>query len=454
MASFLRVEQQLLNCVWDQPDLVYEFDKPYFLNNTAQDIFYTLKELYDHQVNITKEEVISFGLTKNEGITKEAIDGLREREYDLGSFDFYLKSLKGQYAKNKIQEELLEETVLEFSKKGDLDLDRAAELVSNINRHLEMIGGKEDSLLSLSQILTEYRGVLLKRQRGEYHFPTGDSLLDKYLTTGFSPGEITTIFGATGVGKSTYVLNLINKQLNRRIPSVYFTLEMSRIATMDRLMSIRQKLASRKLHLDPDTEDDESEMVFDMLEIETELLKKLEDNFFLVDDADMTINELENLVKKAQKLLNKKYLIITLDLFTMLSDVGTEASMIEEGMNRMHTVAKRTGCHFVLVVQANRNADSARIPTIEQIDNLRPSLNSIKNSQAIAERSRQVLGVFRPKYYADRLFPESEELELMTDTLEIQVLKQSNGGVGAILRYLYDAETFRCLPYIEEEEEF
>ena len=450
MLSTFKTEQQVLCCIWENPDLLYKIDKDYWHSNPARIIKSSIQELYENGVPITVNEIVTLGNKKDSSVTKENLEKIKEQEYDIASFDFYLKNLRKNWAKEQIEENLLKDTLIEVSKKGELNVDLLREYTSKVDQMLEVIEGKESLLRSISEITENYRGVLIKRKRGEYHFDTGDSHLDSYLAQGFPPGEITTLFGATGVGKSMYALNLVSKQINKMIPSVYYTLEMSEIASMDRLISIRQKIPSSFFRLDENGElPDEA---FKILEKETSYLKKYENRFFMVENPSISLSDFEVTVKEAQKRMNTKYLIATIDLFTMMSDVGQRADEIEQAMNQLHSIVKRTGIHALIVVQANRSADSANVPTIEQIHNLRPSLNHIKNASAMAERSRLVIGAFRPKYYASRLFPESEDLELMDDVLELQILKQSSGQVGQIVRYIYDAECFRVYPYISEND--
>lgn len=451
MLSIIKTEQSCLNCIWDNPDLLYKLDQDYWNTNAARSIKDSIQELYENKVPITINEIVAIGNKKDSTITKENLEKLRNQEYDIASFDFYLKNLRKNWAKEQIEDRLLKNTLLEVSKKGDLNVEVVRELVADIDRKLEVIEGKDSLLRSLNEVAENYRGVLIKRKRGEYKFSTGDSHLDSHLAQGFPPGEITTLFGATGVGKSMFALNLVNKQINKRIPSVYYTLEMSEIASMDRLISIRQKIPASFFRLNEDGElPDEA---FKLLEQESRYLKKYEDSFFLVENPSISLSDFEVTIKEAQKRMNTRYLIATVDLFTMLSDVGQKADEIEQAMNKLHSIVKRTGIHALIVVQANRSADGARVATIEQINNLRPSLNHIKNANAMAERSRLVLGAFRPKYYASRLFPESEDLELMEDQLQLQILKQSSGEVGKIIRYVYDAECFRVYPLISEEDD-
>ena len=135
----------------------------------------------------------------------------------------------------------------------------------------------------------------------------------------------------------------------------------------------------------------------------------------------------------------------------MNSSKGTLATTIELAVNRLNAIAKKEGVCIVAIAQMNRGADSTRIESIDELEKLRPTLNNVKNSGALGERSRVVLSVFRPKYYASRLFPNDEGLEFMPDELEIQVLKQSMGSVGVIGRYNFNGPTFTCRPLSDEE---
>jgi replicative DNA helicase len=110
-------------------------------------------------------------------------------------------------------------------------------------------------------------------------------------------------------------------------------------------------------------------------------------------------------------------------------------------------MTKRTRIHLVLVVQAvQKSLENHRPTTIEGLRVFRPTLADIKNSSAIAERSRQVLAVYREHYYAAKFFPEDPLVQEESDIMEVQVLKSSNGAVGTKIKYLYDGNAFRLYP--------
>lgn len=452
MLSIIKIEQQNLNTIWDCPEYIYKFDRPYFISEIANDIFITIKKLYENGIKITISDVVIYGNSRNKDITKENIEFLRTQDYDIQNFDFYFDNLKKNYAKNKIEEKVLKEIVSETSSKGELDVDRIQEISNTLQENLDIITGKESVLQSIETIGMRYRGVLVARKLGNYSFSSGDSILDSYLLAGFAPGNITTIFGSSGVGKSAFAMNLFNKQINKRIPSMYIALEMDEISTMDRLMSNRKRIPSKFLYFKGEEESMVAEDTFKTIEEGLTDLMTYDDRFFLVDDPSVKLRgDLELLIKEAKKRMRTDYLICTIDLLTMMSDFGAKAFEIEESMNVLSAVAKRQGVHIVAIVQANRDVEKVSVPSIDHIDKLRPkSMVGIKNSAAIGERSRIILSVFRPKHFAKELFPEDESIEYMDETLDITIVKQSQGAAGAMVRYLYDPETFRTYPYIQE----
>lgn len=451
MLSIAQIEHQNLNCIWDSPELIYKFDKNYFISSFANDFLFTLKKLYENKIETSIHNLVTYGSARNAEMTKENLEFLRTQEYSLDEFDFYFSSLKKNYAKIQIEEKLLKDTVLNVSSKGELNVDKIQELTNLMQENLDIIAGKESLLQPIEKIGTRYRGVLVDRKLGRYNFSTGDAVLDKELTMGFAPGQITTIYGASGVGKSSFALNLFSKQINKRIPTMMLSLEMDEISTMDRLIANRQRIPARLLQF----KDEESkEMADETFEKFERGLKDLEsyDNFFLVDDSTLKISDLESLCREAMKKMNSNYLVCFIDLLTMLSDFGEKVIDMERSMNKLSGIAKRLGVHFVCLVQANRTVDSAQIQAVEQLDRLRPkSLHGIKNTAAIGERSRIVLSVFREKHYALELFPDDPQVELMDDILKVTVIKQSSGNTGQVVKYLYEPEMYKMSTYIEIE---
>ena len=293
----------------------------------------------------------------------------------------------------------------------------------------------------------------LKTRAFRKRYPYGDVLLDELLFKGAYPGAITSIAGATGQGKSAYVLNLINGMVNQGIPCMYISLEMSDIDTMDRFISMRKKIPSRDLYIPGDGLDS----IVKIVEEERRKLIAGCGPFYFVDEPSLSISDVLALIKEFKQRTHTEYLVVAIDLVTQLKEftkVGAGmnlAGAIEMAMNQLNAIAKSENVHFIIVSQFGRDADKVKVTEMSDLDLLRPSLNDIKNSNAIAERSRVVLGIFRAKYYADRYLQDDEQAAYLEDIMEVNILKQSNGPVGR-MKYLYEGDIFRVVPILQEEE--
>jgi replicative DNA helicase len=312
----------------------------------------------------------------------------------------------------------------------------------------------DKSLLKSTKDWTdEYLSELIERKTGKiYSF--GDPHLDKYLTRKASPGQFILIAGATGTGKSAYALNLVNGFINLNIPSIYISLEMDGISTMDRLVAMRTEIPVEYLYqhgtdLDP--------IIKKFKEEKTDL--EASKSFFFVEDPNLSLIQIQAIIREFKQRTGHKYVLVICDLVTMVKDFqevnGNKslANTIELSVNRLNAICKDENICFMGVGQFNRNADSARVSQLEDLELLRPQLNHVKNSHALAERCRVLLSAFRPTYYAQRYLSHLEEVKDMEDILEIQILKQSQGNVGAKMRYLFEGEIMKITPVEYEEDE-
>jgi replicative DNA helicase len=173
--------------------------------------------------------------------------------------------------------------------------------------------------------------------------------------------------------------------------------------------------------------------------------------FRFIDEPDITLEQIHHHIREFKLAYKVDYLIVFVDLITQVREFMDMSSnknaslptIMEKAINKVNAIAKKENVCIVAIAQMNRDADSAKITTMQDIDKLRPTLNTIKNSAALAERSRAVLSVFRAKYYSDRYLPNDEEAREEPDVLEIQVVKQNMGRVGNIGKYNFNGPTFK-----------
>jgi replicative DNA helicase len=444
------VEQQILHFCFDRPEKVIEIKDNYFLSGEGKALYDTLLDLYRNDVSFSNDNIISSGGQRHEGINFELLRLIRSAEYDNSAWKHYLDILQGSFAKDRIQSKILKDALTVSTLKNDLDVDRMQDIVYDLQECVNLARGRGNEVKTLREMFDSYQNTLSKRMNGSAFFDTGCVLLNSALPTGFAPEEITTVFGSTGIGKSTYSLYLINRMVNKYIPCFYVSLEMSETSTMDRWMASRLRIPFHNLYSKNGVID---ESVAERVKEERSKLERANsDKFVFVDETRVSASSLEKMIGRIKMKMRTDYMVVFVDLATMMEDFGDGTPIAyEQAMNGLHQMVKRTGVHLVLVVQAvQKSLENKRPATIEGLKVFRPTLADIKNSGAIAERSRQVLGVYREHYYAAKFFPDDPLVQEEDDVMEVSVLKCSNSEVGKRLKYLYDGGMFRLYPVPED----
>ena len=271
-----------------------------------------------------------------------------------------------------------------------------------------------------------------------------DEILDSFIKTGPVPGEGGLICAATGMGKSAYCLHLLNRLIVAKTPVMLFTLEMGAVSTMDRLLSSRTQIPFSEMLEFKDYESWKS--IKEAIDLEAEQLKKVGNRFAISENPNMSLHDLKQEIRKFQIQIGQTYCIVIIDLLTMIKDFSSVhnglglAQEIELAINKLNAMSKELGFHYIGVVQLNRTVESDKVIDLDDINKLRPTRSSIKNSGALLERARWCISLFRPKYYADT-YLEKEDAEQLDDIVEIGLLKANNSQTGKKFM-LFDGNTF------------
>jgi replicative DNA helicase len=423
-----------------------------FLHETARSLYQAIMMLEKNDINISPASLLQAGNEIDFNVTKSIVDAVYDiNQEGINKLDDIIHCLD-ESKKKKLVHDKFKELSRKTGKDEELDADALLGDLFEIDTILKT--GSSGSLLKdFSTWSDEYIEELRLRSSGK-RYTYGEELLDKLIRKGAYPGAITTIAASTGQGKSTYVLNLISHLIDLYIPCMYISLEMSGTDTYDRLLSFRRGIPTDDLY----TYDSSLLSVIDIVEEEK---RSLEDNkrFYFVEEPDLSLARIRALIKEFKQRSKSDYAIIAIDLLSQVKDFMSTrsgksvANAYEEAMNTLNALAKSENVHVIGVVQFGREADNYRISTIEDLDIMRPTLNNIKNSHAIAERSRVVLSAFRKKYYADRYLTHIPEAAEIPDIMEIQVLKNSSGTVGNIIKYMFEGTFFRLTPILDESVE-
>ena len=274
--------------------------------------------------------------------------------------------------------------------------------------------------------VSEQREAYQKSDR-KRSIPYPWSGLNKKLE-GLRSGELVTLTGGTGLGKSSVTRELEHWLINNTKDNVgIIALEEDWRRTIDGILSIE---ANAKLHIDRI----KSEFV-------PEQLDKYYDNVFAGNNegrvwihAHHGMNDLDSIFSKLRYMIigcDCKWIIVDhlhmLVLSTLESD---ERKAIDSIMHRLRTLVEETGCGMVLVshlrrVEGNRGHENG----------IETGLNHLRGSQSIAQLSDCVIALERNQ--------QAEDV-IEASTTKVRVLKSRyTGDVGVATSLLYDNNTGR-----------
>jgi replicative DNA helicase len=336
---------------------------------------------------------------------------------------------------------------------GNIDNTELSSKIYSLDETLQNSTKRESPLMSFTEWADAYMETLEERKAGK-KYSYGDVLLDEYLYKGAYPGAITMVCASTNMGKSTFVLSLINNLLENNSPCMYLSLEMSAEDTMDRLISMRCGISNEDLY---NNESNNMDAIIETVKKEREALANRK-NFYFCDDPDIDMIKLRKLIKEFKQRSKCNYCLVAIDLLTQMKGfMSTKNGMntatgMEMAMNELNALAKSENVHIIGVAQFNRESDNVKIRDLQDIEECRPNIASVKGSSSMVERARVCLGIFRKYYYISRYLSNDEEAMAQDDVMEVQVLKNSNGPSGKTFRYMFDGDHFKLIPLADEEQ--
>jgi len=263
--------------------------------------------------------------------------------------------------------------------------------------------------------------------------PSGFYDLDK-LTTGFHEGDLVIIAARPAMGKTSYALSILhNVSVVERLPSAFFSLEMSKEQIGMRLLSLESRIPLKNIRSGFIAEKD--------LEKITEVAMDIAKAPIYIDDTP-SISILE-LRAKARRLKREKDIkLIVIDyLQLMRSHRRTENRQQEvaEISRGLKALAKELNIPVLALAQLSRQ--------VENRSDKRPQLADLRESGSIEQDADLVMFIHRPEYYKKNPTPEEEGLA------EIIIAKQRNGPTGTVkLAFIKDITKFENLTKLEDEE--
>lgn len=228
------------------------------------------------------------------------------------------------------------------------------------------------------------------RTSGLSGLETGFHKLDK-LTSGWQNSDLIIIAARPAMGKTAFVLSMAkNMAVNYSTPVAIFSLEMSNLQLVNRLISNVCELPSEKIK-----SGQLSSMEWDQLMARIKHLYGAP--MFIDDTPSLSIFELRTKARRLVREHNVKILII--DYLQLMNASGMkfgsreqEVSMISRSLKQL---AKELNIPIIALSQLNRSVESRG----EGKEGKRPQLSDLRESGAIEQDADIVCFIHRPEYY-------------------------------------------------------
>jgi len=299
----------------------------------------------------------------------------------------------------------------------------------------ELMQEAEGSLFELSQknmrqdytqidpVLAQAVNILQKAAEnagGLTGIPTGYTDLDD-KTSGWQNSDLVILAGRPAMGKTAFALSLAkNIAIDQRIPVAFFSLEMSNVQLVNRLISNVCEVSGKKI-LNGQLDDEEWKRL-------DKNLRKMQGAPMYIDDTPgLSIFELRT---KARRLVREKGVkMIMIDYLQLMNANGMKFGSRQEEVSTISRslkgLAKELDLPILALSQLNRTVENR-----EGIDGKRPQLSDLRESGAIEQDADMVLFVHRPEYYHILQDEKGNDLRGMA---QIIIAKHRKGATGDVL---------------------
>lgn len=233
-----------------------------------------------------------------------------------------------------------------------------------------------------------------------------------YKTSGFQPSDLILVAARPSMGKTAFVLNLAQYiAVKNKVPTVIFSLEMSKDQLVNRLLSMESKVDSQLIRTGNLSANDWEKLIESAGDISKAPL--------IIDDTPgISISELRSKCRKF-KLENNLGLVI-IDYLQLMSGgskrTDSRQQEISDISRSLKALAREINAPVIALSQLSRACETR--------PDHRPILSDLRESGAIEQDADVVMFIYRDDYYNK----DTDKKNIS----EIIIAKQRNGPIGTV----------------------
>lgn len=421
----IELEEMVLGALMVQKDalsLVDEILKPeHFYKETHKEIYTAIVNLNNKQEPIDIFTVVE-QLRKNGKLEEVGgpyyITTLTNKVGSAAHIEFHAKIIVQKYlARELIRVASTIETEV-FIEENDVDdlMQKAEGMLFELSQQ----NIKKD-VVQINPVIEEARERISKaaeNKSGMSGVTSGFHVLDK-VTSGWQKSDLIIIAARPAMGKTAFVLSMAkNIAVDRKVPVGVFSLEMSNVQLVNRLIVNVCSISGEKIK-SGQLEQDE------WRQLDTKIKDLYDAPLYLDDTAALSITQFQSKARRLVK--NHGVKLIIIDYLQLMNASGLkfqsreqEISMISRSLKGL---AKELDIPIIALSQLNRNVEG-RTGNDAKV----PQLSDLRESGAIEQDADIVCFIHRPEYYK---ITEIEGKD-MHGVAQIIVAKHRNGATCTV----------------------
>lgn len=249
---------------------------------------------------------------------------------------------------------------------------------------------------------------------------SGFSKIDK-ITSGWQNSDLIIIAARPAMGKTAFVLSMAKRiAVDMRVPVAMFSLEMSNVQLVKRLMINVCEIPGDKM------KSGQLES-YEWGQLDNRIRQLYDAPFYVDDTPSLSVFELRT---KARRLVREHGVkLILIDYLQLMNASGMSFGSRQEEVSNISRslkgLAKELNIPIIALSQLNRSVEKR-----DGEDGKRPQLSDLRESGAIEQDADMVCFIHRPEYY--KIF-QDEKGRNLRGMAEFIIAKHRNGAVDTVL---------------------
>ena len=416
-----------------------------FYKSAHQNIFESILNLFQNSQPIDLLTV-SADLKKNGKL--ESVGGdyylvqLTQKVASSAHIEFHARIILQKFIQRsliRISNEIIESSYKDSTDVFDLLDEAESKLYDIAQGNIKKSSDTAQNLVMLAKKKIEE----IANKDGLSGISTGFEKLDT-LTSGWQPSDLIIIAARPGMGKTALTLSMArNIAVTKQVPVAFFSLEMSSVQLITRLISAETGLSSEKLRTGKLADHEWKQLNVKVGDLEKAPL-------YIDDTPALSIFDLR---AKARRLASQhKIKLIVVDYLQLMTagnnnKAGNREQEISTISRNLKSLAKELDIPVIALSQLSRAVETRG-------GTKRPQLSDLRESGAIEQDADIVSFIYRPEYYQIEEW-DDEEHSSSIGQAEFIVAKHRNGGLDNIrMKFIGQLGKFEDLQSVDSSFEY